>query len=457
MTENVFEKPRADFVRVDETGFDHEFKPITEKVSEHLGELFIQNVFEEGTTLSHSQLCNWIGATAVRLIPDTSMRQWSTSIDDRQELEDLLWSKAVWTLVHVLPVGFMVSNRQFHAQGYRWNPALAPLRRATKASNSNRIFSGFPISQAVYLKLFPETLESPFSMLTFAIIDTFSSKPNTDNPFYNAIRDAIRMTLISHPYRIPYFWLDFIHAFFAHNPHDLQKFQASMSMLKPTNSIDIDHDTKKVEPSPSPSSPEPVPVPVPESESESEPHKMTELPPKEVVKPAFSSTPPETKSAQLDYENDDPSANTAPSEEAFHRESLRKLYASWGKSDDKSQQLLLRDIVLYWAKIVSEKVQSGKFSINAPGAFAYINDGVFITEGGLKRMLSLVNDPDVNWHDWMIHNGLLSSSSGILHTQAKDIPIKTWLLKKRVESFFVPDLDSYDASDVFSSSEETVS
>ena len=82
---------------------------------------------------------------------------------------------------------------------------------------------------------------------------------------------------------------------------------------------------------------------------------------------------------------------------------------------------------------------------------------MFITEGGLKRMLSLVNDPDVNWHDWMIHNGLLSSSSGILHTQAKDIPIKTWLLKKRVESFFVPDLDSYDASDVFSSSEETVS
>ena len=451
MAENVFEKPRADFVRVDEAGFDHEFSPITQKVSEHLGELFFQNVFEEGTAVSHSQLCNWIGATAVRLIPDTSMRQWSTTIDDRQELEDLLWSKAVWSLVHVLPVGFMVSNRQFHAQGYRWNPALAPLRRATTASNSNRIFSGFPISQAVYLKLFPETLESPFSMLTFAIIDTFSSKPNTDNPFYNAIRDAIRMTLISHPYSIPYFWLDFIHAFFAHNPHDLQRFQASISMLKPTNSIDIDHETKKVETTPTLSTPEPEPEPEPE------PPKVSESTEKEKVKPVYASAPTEKKPVQAPIENDTPLTDTISREEAFHRESLRELYASWGKSDDKSQQFLLRDIVLYWAKIVSEKVQSGKFPINAPGAFAYINNGVFITEGGLKRMLSLVNDPDVNWQDWMIHNGLLASTPGILHTQDKDIPIKTWLLKKRVESFFVPDLDSYDTSDAFSPMEETVS
>ena len=51
MAENVFEKPRADFVRVDEAGFDHEFSPITQKVSEHLGELFFQNVFEEGTAV----------------------------------------------------------------------------------------------------------------------------------------------------------------------------------------------------------------------------------------------------------------------------------------------------------------------------------------------------------------------------------------------------------------------
>ena len=31
MAENVFEKPRADFVRVDEAGFDHEFSPITQR------------------------------------------------------------------------------------------------------------------------------------------------------------------------------------------------------------------------------------------------------------------------------------------------------------------------------------------------------------------------------------------------------------------------------------------
>lgn len=220
-------------------------------------------------------------------------------------------------------------------------------------------------------------------------------------------------------------------------------------MLKPTNSIDIDHETKKVETTPTLSTPEPEPEP--------EPPKVSESTEKEKVKPVYASAPTEKKPVQAPIENDTPLTDTISREEAFHRESLRELYASWGKSDDKSQQFLLRDIVLYWAKIVSEKVQSGKFPINAPGAFAYINNGVFITEGGLKRMLSLVNDPDVNWQDWMIHNGLLASTPGILHTQDKDIPIKTWLLKKRVESFFVPDLDSYDTSDAFSPMEETVS
>ena len=79
-------------------------------------------------------------------------------------------------------------------------------------------------------------------MLTFALIDTFSSRPNTDNPFYNGIRDAIRMTLIRYPYPIPFFWRDFIEAFFSHNSHDLIKFNAAMKQLSPSDSIDINHD-----------------------------------------------------------------------------------------------------------------------------------------------------------------------------------------------------------------------
>lgn len=448
MDTSVFEKPRADFMRVDERGFELEYQPMANKVAEHLGALFYQNVFHEGDALSHRQLCNWVGAAAVRLIPDTSMRQWSTSVDDRQELEDVLWAKAIWSLVHVLPIGFMVTKRQFQAQGYTWNPALAPLRQSTTASNSNRLFSGFPISQAVYLKLFPEALESKFSMLTFAIIDTFSSKPNTDNPFYNAIRDALRMTLITHPYPIPYFWMDFIEAFFAHNPHDMQRFKASMTRLKPQEAVSFSHHQTQQTETPQEASP------VEPEEKQAEPKIETPTP-----TPSDTAKAP-SQSSQVSNDAPVPQSNVYEQEQAFHREALREMYASWGQNNDRNvQQSLLRDIVLYWGKVTSEKVQSGKFPVNAPSAFAYVTEdhGVFITEGGLKRMLGLVNDPQVDWQSWMEHAGLIEQYAAEIKASNRVITVDAWLLRPRVQSFFIPDLDTYSPSEVFSVKYETAS
>lgn len=442
MSDSIFERPRPDFMRVDDRGFDTEFKPIAAKVERHLGRLFHQNVFEEGDALSHRYLCNWIGATAVRLIPDTSMRQWSVTIDDQKELADLLWSKAIWTLVHVLPIGFIVARHRFGSQGYAWNPALGPLRDSATATNSNRLFAGFPISQAVMLRLFPEMLESPHAMLTFALIDAFSSKPNTDNPFYNAIRDAIRMTLIRHPYQIPYFWRDFIEAFFAYNPHDLQLFKASMTRLTPSeanrfaNPVD-DHD-KGSDAATEQSVERPVSMP---------PAEPVITAPVQAMTPDLkaSSTPPEKP--QMPPLNVTVSPNA---EQQFHRESLAELYVSWGRSDTPEKQARsMRDIILYWAKITSEKVQSGKFPVNAPSAFAYIQDDVFITEGGLKRMLALVDDAKIDWQKWMEHAGLIEPVQALVATENKMLEINAWRLRDRVRTFFIPDFDIYTNSDVF--------
>lgn len=459
MNKSVFEQPRPDFMRVDDKGFEQEFKPIAQKVEKHLGSLYTQNVFEDGDTLSHQQLCTWVGATAVKLIPDTSMRQWSVSIDDQFELSDILWAKTIWTLVHVLPIGFIVSKHRFGNSGYSWNPALSGLRNSVSATNSNRLFSGFPISQAVLHKLFPEHLDSSHSMLTFALIDTFSSRPNADNPFYNGIRDAIRMTLIRYPYPIPFFWRDFIEAFFSHNSHDLIKFNASMKQLKPSDSIDINHDIHASTPS------ETLVEASETSVKDIDNNGPTEIKPESQVTnrstDAVSSSPktPPNKPIMNVQDTTKPLSRAHITEEQrFHQEILSEHHSQWAKADTPNKEAeYMREIILYWGKIVTEKVQSGKFSINSPSAFAYVASGnVYVTEGGVKRMLSLVNDTQTNWLDWMIHIGLLQAVDGTLTTSDTTMPIATWQLRERVKQYFIPDLKLYLDSDVFSPKTELV-
>lgn len=442
MNKSVFEQPRPDFMRVDDKGFEQEFKPIAQKIESHLGSLYTQNVFEDGDTLSHQQLCTWVGATAVKLIPDTSMRQWSVSIDDQFELADILWAKTIWTLVHVLPIGFIVSKHRFGNSGYSWNPALSALRNSVSATNSNRLFSGFPISQAVLHKLFPEYLESPHSMLSFALIDTFASRPNTDNPFYNGIRDAIRMTLIRYPYPIPYFWREFIEAFFSHNPHDLMKFNAAMKQLSPSESVKIDHENSAVQNSETETE-SPSLYQLSEDSTEVEEHTSVAIKPVVAVEHDSSLATP-TKNSEAPRKE-------LNREKQFHQEILSENYVLWGKSDEPTDQAqYMREIILYWGKIVSEKVQSGKFNINSPSAFAYIySKNIYITEGGLKRMLALVDDEHTDWVSWMCHVGLLAPVDGTLTAQDSTVPIKTWQLRERVNQYFVPDLMSYSNSDVF--------
>ncbi len=440
MQASVFEKPRGDFIRMEDKGYDTELKPIVEKVDAHLGNLFYQNVFEEGQTLSHSQLAMWIGQTAVKLIPDTSMRQWSTTIDDQKELEETLWSRAVWMLVHILPVGFIVARHRFTNQGYSWNPALKALRKSATASNSNRLFSGMPISQSVMHKLFPDVIESEHAMLTFAIINTFADKPNSDNPFYNAIRDAIRMTLIRHPYPIPYFWRDFIEAFLSYNPQDLMAFQAAQSKLSRSD-VPFNHQEQE-RPEMTDSDAEPAPIPQPAAQ----PAKVESVP-IAVTPPSLSEpVPAPVESVQI-------------KESQFHKEALAELYASWGQyaSEPKRQAICLRDIVLYWSKIVSEKVQSGQFPVNSASAFAYVTEsGVYITEGGMIRMLKLVDDNLINWQDWMVHSGLLLPDDGVIRAKTKQIELKVWKIRDRVASNFIPDLETFSPSDVFNVSDKSV-
>ena len=146
-------------------------------------------------------------------------------------------------------------------------------------------------------------------------------------------------------------------------------------------------------------------------------------------------------------------------EQRFHQEILSEHHIQWAKEDTPNKEAhYMREIILYWGKIVTEKVQSGKFGVNAPSAFAYIaSNNVYITEGGVKRMLSLVNDTQINWLDWMCHIGLLNRADGTLTTSDTTIPLVTWQLRERVKQYFIPDIELYSDSDVFSPKTELVS
>ena len=231
-----------------------------------------------------------------------------------------------------------------------------------------------------------------------------------------------------------------------------------MKQLSPSDSIDINHDIQ------SPTQKESLAAEDESSVRDIDNRASTEIEPesKDIKRgnDAVNSSPHiSPDNPIIDVHNKAPLPRPHISEEQrFHQEILSEHHIQWAKADTPNKEAqYMREIILYWGKIVTEKVQSGKFSINSPSAFAYIaSNNVYITEGGVKRMLSLVNDTQTNWLDWMIHIGLLQRIDGTLTTSDTTVPLVTWQLRTRVKQYFIPDLEVYSDSDVFSPKTEFV-
>jgi hypothetical protein len=57
----------------------------------------------------------------------------------------------------------------------------------------------------------------------------------------------------------------------------------------------------------------------------------------------------------------------------------------------------------------------------------------------------------------MEHAGLIEQYAAEIKASNRVITVDAWLLKPRVQSFFIPDLDTYSPSEVFSVKYETAS
>lgn len=227
---SAFEKIPQHFKPAHERIMKRDFSGDFKKIQDHIGIIFdSKNI--DGPSLSHAELATWIGSYAMVNIGYTSYKNWVETVS--QQWEET-FCRVVWRLVAVMPLGYAFANHSLKSLSNRsFNPIVESIDDFNQSGRltskkSNRHLDGAAISQGIYSKIFGQDNEFLSSQLEFAIYDAFSRTPNSDNPFYVAIRNAIRATLVQNPYPVPYFWRGFMFHFLSQSPQDLQALDYAM-------------------------------------------------------------------------------------------------------------------------------------------------------------------------------------------------------------------------------------
>lgn len=202
------------FKPVSDDEFESLYLEDRRKVERWISKLFDQNSFLGYQSLSHAQLSIWVGGHAMDLISESSFRAWT--FDDYKDKQ--LWSRIIWRLVHLYPLGFLITNHKFQSNtiSSSWNPAYQSLDDFSSNTNvhislSNRKIAGETVALTLYMKIFGEITEfEDNGGIGMALADCFSSSPNIDNPLFVTLRRAIKKTLYKSFYPVPYFWQNFL-------------------------------------------------------------------------------------------------------------------------------------------------------------------------------------------------------------------------------------------------------
>lgn len=216
-----------------------EFIPAQMEALSHINNLAEQNVFDNQTVLNHRQLVNWIGGKAFSSFEFSSSKFWSENDMKNQNVE---WNLALWQFVHIFPIGFMIANHSLRNEPYRsWNPASESLKSFSKRgvyiSNSNRAICGGMIGLGLFHNLFITKDTDP--AIYKAVLDAFSPYSNLDNPISSSMRRAIRASLFTNPYPIPYFWEKAIAYLFERSPEDYESFKNHLKFGAAVNPDDV--------------------------------------------------------------------------------------------------------------------------------------------------------------------------------------------------------------------------
>jgi hypothetical protein len=408
--ESVFEKVPPHFSGVDEAGFKMMFQSISDRVQSHVGELYVQNRFYDEATLSHKQLINWVGGYALHTVNDTSYRYWSES-DNSHDASP--WGQCVWKIINVYAIGFALANHSFkYNRNASWNPICEPVQMAPTLSVSNRRLSGSNIAQALFHRLFPEYFDTDNPMMTFAIVDMFATSPNKDNPLYVAFRRAVKGSLLSYPYPIPYFWRTAIDYLLLSSPADTALYQRKyQNMLVVDDFAPQDHPFENVQDKTQEavqSSDAPY-VPF-EAQVSTKETSGPNIKPVEIagVTPVFKSEYSIAERVACDGE---------------------KYQKAFDAPSDPANSDMIKTFLNRLSEQVKKRVISGDFRVNGRGAFAHrVDNHFYLTYPiAVDRMFDLLPDMGIvqsiseqSFKDFLVQTGAIKIANAQIKTSKGD-------------------------------------
>lgn len=186
-------------------------------LEKQVGKKFYSNFSEGGENfIQHIEIVKALGAEAINIVEDTSYRFWSESAD-KSYLE---WCRLVWRYLLVAPLGFISANRQVtnYSGKQTWCPAFRTQESfgAIRVSESNRQISGTHLGLAMYMRIFPDSVNGKVcGQMASAIVDAFDPLSVNDNPIRNAAKRGIKRRMERlREHTLPYWWVDFINTLF---------------------------------------------------------------------------------------------------------------------------------------------------------------------------------------------------------------------------------------------------
>lgn len=204
-------------IPVNSENIQNEYMKDLEHLRVQIGDRFFSNYSEDGNELiQHDDLVRCLGAEALRIVEDTSYRFWSEK-PDQSYLE---WSRLVWRFMLTAPLGYLSSHKQVtnYSGKQTWCPSFITLKEfgGVRVSDSNRKLSGSHLGLGMYMKIFPDFLNSnTCGQMMSAVVDAFDFNSSNDNPIRIASKRGIKRALSKiRDKAIPYWWIDFINEFF---------------------------------------------------------------------------------------------------------------------------------------------------------------------------------------------------------------------------------------------------
>lgn len=183
--------------------FDSEYMPDFEKTLRCIGRALSSSRTGIGTAAqlpiceSHESVAMLVAGDAMKQLDESRYRAWSDGETGLSLM--LVWERVIFRYCLVYSIGFIVSQTSVKktASSPSWSPAFQDLNQYAPNDSysldfSNRHLQGAPISLATHMRLFPEDFHSTSPMVSLALSDAYSHKPDSDNPVSTSFQRALR-------------------------------------------------------------------------------------------------------------------------------------------------------------------------------------------------------------------------------------------------------------------------